>query len=56
MPGIWTQVKMWAKPVAGALLVLPIINVNLANIPLLATVSIGVVVGAIVLIDHFKVA
>ena len=56
MPGIWAQVKQWSKPVAGVLLVLPVIGVNLAGMAIYATVTLGVVVGAIVLVDHFKVA
>lgn len=56
MPGIWAQVKQWSKPLAGVLLVLPVIGLDLAGTVLYATVTLGVVVGAIVLVDHFKVA
>jgi hypothetical protein len=54
--GMWAKVKQWSKPVAGALLVLPLIGLDIGALPLIASVTVGVIVGAIVLIDHFKVA
>ncbi len=47
--------KQWLKPAAGVLLVLPVIGLDLGAMAIIAPITLGVIVGALVLADHFNV-
>ncbi len=47
--------KQWLKPAAGVLLVLPVVSVDFGAISIFAPVTVGVLVGAVLLADHFNV-
>lgn len=55
IPASWKSWKKWFAPVAGTLLVLPAVGMDWAGIALIAPVTVGVLFGALVLLDYFKV-